>query len=57
MAVKKYNEKKVKSARWKLNRQPSDWHMSRNANRYTRPTLFEWQTDCFIWIASGQAYQ
>jgi len=22
----------------------------------TRSTLFEWQTDPFIWIASGQAY-
>jgi len=22
----------------------------------TRPTLFEWQTDPFIWIESGQAY-
>jgi len=26
-------------------------------NRYaTRSTQFEWQTDPFIWIASGQAY-
>jgi len=26
-------------------------------NRWTtRPTPFEWQTDPFIWIASGQAY-
>jgi len=26
-------------------------------NRYTmRSTKFEWQTDTFIWIASGQAY-
>jgi len=26
-------------------------------NHYTtRPTPYEWQTDRFIWIASGQAY-
>jgi len=30
--------------------------VTHNPSEATRPWPFEWQTDPFIWIASGQAY-